>query len=113
MFMLVTLDRVKEALKIETTDDDGMLNVYISAASLAVVKYLKGQAGDFLDINSPPDSPPDNLDTVDERVVVSVIMLVGTIYKEPDGDEAMAFSHGNLPWMVTALLYPMRDPTLA
>ncbi len=113
MFMLVSLARTKAALQIQHTDDDSILEVYISAASLAVVDYLKGQAGDFLSIDSPPNSPPDDLTAVDERAVVSVIALVGTLYKEPDGDEAKAFSHGNLPWIVTALLYPLRDPTLA
>jgi hypothetical protein len=112
-FMLVSLQRVKDALRIDTTDDDSTLEIYISAASLAVVEYLKGEAGDFLGIDSPADSPPNDLTTVDERVVMSVIILVGILFREPDGDEAKAFSHGNLPWMATALLYPLRIPTLA
>lgn len=113
MFMLVSLARTKAALNISHDDDDATLTMYISAASLAVRDYLKAQAGDLLAIDSPPDSPPDDLDGVDERIAVSVIMIVGILYKEPDGDQAQAFSHGNLPWMATALLYPLRDPTLA
>lgn len=113
MFMLVSLQRVKDALHVTDTADDSTLEIYISAASLAVVAYLKGQAGDYLSVNSPPDSPPNDLTTVDERAVVSVIVIVGILYKEPDGDEAKAFSHGNLPWVATVLLYPLRDPTIA
>ena len=113
MFMLVSLARVKQALRVSSSADDGVLELYISAASRAVIAYLKGEAGDFLGIDSPPDSPPNDLATVDERIAVSVIMIVGVIFKEPDGDEAQAFSQGNLPWMATALLYPLRDPTLA
>jgi hypothetical protein len=113
MFMLVSLARVKQALRIDTSDDDGTLELYISAASLKVVEYLKGNASEFLDINSPPDSPPNDLAGVDERIAVSVIIIVGILYREPDGDAAQAFSQGNLPWMATAMLYGMRDPTLA
>lgn len=113
MFMLVSLSRVKQALRIDTTDDDAILPMWISAASLAIVGYLKGEAGDFLGIDSPTDSPPNDIETIDERVVAAVIILTGILYKEPDGDEAKAFGHGTLPWVVTALLYPLRLPTLA
>ena len=40
-------------------------------------------------------------------------MLVGHFYKEPDGNTEDAFEQGYLPKPVTALLYPLRDPTLA
>jgi hypothetical protein len=111
MFMLVSLARVKAALRVTDTADDDTLEIYISAASHAVVTYLKGQAGDFIGINSPPDSPPNDLTAVDERVSWAVIALVGKMYREPDGDEAKDYTHGNLPWFVTAMLYPLRDPT--
>lgn len=113
MFLLVSLARVKAALRVDTTDDDSVLEVFISAASHSIVEYLKGEAGDFLGIDSPPNSPPDDLAGVDERVVASVIVLTGILYKEPDGDAAKAFGHGTLPWIVTAMLYPLRVPTLA
>lgn len=113
MWMLVSLARVKQALRIDTSDDDGTLELYTSAASRAVVAYIKGQASQFIAIDSPPNSPPDDLSGVDERIATAVIIIVGILYKEPDGDQAQAFSQGNLPWMATAMLYPMRDPTLA
>lgn len=114
MFMLVTIERTKATLNIDTTDDDAVkLPLLISAASHAIVAYLKGQAGDLLGIDSPPDSPPNDLSGVDERIALSVIVLVGVLYREPDGDEAKNFTQGNLPWVVTALLYPLRDPTFA
>ena len=112
-FLLVPVARVKQALHIDEADDDWVIEAYTAAASMAIVGYLKGEAGDFLGIDSPPNSPPDDLTTVDPRVVAAVIVLVGIIYREPDGDEAKNFSHGNLPWVVTALLYPLRVPTVA
>lgn len=113
MFQLVPLADIKKALRVESADDDAILEIYSSAASLAVVGYLKGQAGELLSIDSPPNSPPNDLQTVDERVRTAVIGLTGVYYRNPDGDEAKNFETGYLPPFVTALLYPLRDPTLA
>lgn len=112
-FLLVPIAQVKLALHIDDAESDWVIENYTSAASLAVVEYLKGEAGDFLGIDSPPNSPPNDLSAVDARVVAAVIMLVGMLYREPDGDEAKNFSHGNLPFPVTAMLYPLRVPTVA
>jgi hypothetical protein len=113
MFLLVSLADAKTALRIDTTDDDAALEIYLSAASLAVVKYLGGQASAWIEIDSPPDSPPNDLETADERVRLAVIMLAGMIYREPDGDTAANFELGQLPKSVTALLYPLRDPVFS
>jgi hypothetical protein len=113
MWMLVSLDRVKTALRVTHDNDDGMIEVLISGASKAVLRYLKGQAGDLLSIDSPPDSPPNDLDDVEEDIQVAVILLVGHFYRNPDNDVEGAFERGYLPKPVTALLYPHRDPTLA
>jgi hypothetical protein len=113
MFLLVSLDDAKTALRIDTDDDDAALEIYLSAASLAVVQYLGGQASAVIQIDSPPNSPPDDLDQVDERVRLAVIMLAGMIYREPDGDTAGNFELGMLPKAVTALLYPLRDPVFS
>jgi hypothetical protein len=112
-FLLVPVSVVRDALRIDEGESDALLEIYISAASRAVVEYLKGEAGDFLSINSPPDSPPDDLSAVDERVRFAVIALTGVMYRNPDNDEAEEFSHGNLPWFITAMLYPLRTPTVA
>lgn len=120
-WMLVSLARTKSALRIDTTDDDAWLEFLISAASRAVLRYLKGQASEALipgadspALDSPPNSPPDDLESVDEAVAMATIALTGILYREPDGDAAKNFSDlGQLPYMVTALLYPLRDPALA
>lgn len=113
MFLLVSVDRVKTLLRIEHDNDDEMLGIIISASSRAVVRYLKGQAGELLSIDSPPNSPTDDLDTVPEDVAMAIVMLTGILYREPDGDSAKAFEQGYLPKPVTALLYPLRDPSIA
>lgn len=112
MWMLVSLARVKTALRVTTDDDDEILEVYIAAASRAVHAYLGDQAGELLSIDSPPDSPPNDLEDVDERIQAAVIMLTGHFYRAPDQNPDGAFEQGYLPKPVTALLYSMRDPTL-
>ena len=112
-FLLVPLATVKQALRVDTTDDDVILTLMTSAASRRIVRYLKGEAGDLLGIDSPPDSPPNDLTAVQEDIALAVIMLVGYLYKEPDGDEANAFNQGFLPSKVIGLIYDLRVPTLA
>jgi hypothetical protein len=112
-FMLVSLQRVKDALRITTSDDDATLEIYISAASLAVVEYLKAEAGDFIGINSPPDSPPDDLTTVDERVVLAVMVMVKYMFDPQSEDAIEKVKHGYLPPIAEMVLYAKRIPTLA
>lgn len=118
-WMLVSLERTKAALRIDTTDDDAWLEFMISAASTTVRRYLKGQASEVLNLsdsppNSPPDSPPNDLELVEPDVAIAIIALVGILYRQPDGDDAKNFAElGQLPMLVTAMLYPLRDPALA
>ena len=101
---IVSLCQVKQALRIDHEDDDATLVLYINAATNAVVAYLKDP--DLLSVDSPPDA-------IDERVIASIIMLVGYWYRAPDNNNDGAFERGYLPMPITAMLYPMRDPTLA
>lgn len=111
MVALVSLDLVKDALRIDTTDDDTLLSAYILAASAAVISYLDTRADAVLDLDSGGDLPSGA--EVPEQVQVATILLVGHFYREPDGDTEKAFERGYLPKPVTALLYPLRDPALA
>ena len=100
---IVSIEDVKAVLHIGTpehpvTEDDAKLDILIEGASQAVRNYLKGHVEDIY---------------ADTAVRVATIALVGILYREPDGDEASAFGRGHLPAMVTALLYPLRDPALA
>ena len=113
MFMLVTVDQVRTALKLDSGESDTIIALYISAASRAVVRYLKGQAGTLLTIDSPPNSPPDDLSAVPEDIQMATILLMGHFYNNPDGDPDHDWEQGYLPRPVTALLYPLRDPALA
>lgn len=110
---LVSLQQAKQALHVETTDDDALLELLLSASSRAVVRYLKGRASEFLSIDSPPNSPPDDLATVPEDIAMSVIYLTGVLYRNPDNDVDGAFEGASFPAPVKALLHHYRDPALA
>lgn len=112
-FLLVSRDKVKKALRIDSDDDNDLLDLLISAASRRIVRHLKGQAGELLSIDSPPDSPPNDLDAVPEDVQGAVIFLTGILYRSPDNDTDDAFADGELPKPVKAMLRPLRDPALA
>jgi len=111
MVKLVSLPRVKQALRVDTNDDDMLIDGYIEAASAAVINYLKG-AADVL-IPRGEDGELQEGVEVPAPIDVATIMLVGQFYREPDGNEDRDFERGYLPKPVTALLYPLRDPALA
>lgn len=113
MFLLVTVDRVRDALRLDDGESDQLIAFYISAASRAVVRYLQGQAGDLLSIDSPPDSPTNDLSEVPEDIAMATIFLTGHFYRQPDGDDEKSFEDHELPRPVVALLRHYRDPSMA
>lgn len=111
-YALVDIDTVKLALRIDHNDDDVSLDLYIRAASQSIVLYLKGQAGEIMDLDALVGSPPD-LSSVPDDVTQATIFLIGHFYREPDGDTDKAFDAGDMPRPVKALLMARRDPALA
>lgn len=113
-FLIVTIQEARDWLHLDDAETDATISRALSAASRAVVRYLKWQAGSILVIDSPPNSPPDNLANVVDDVAMAVLILAGILLKERDGDEAGDFFDvGYLPKPVISLLYPLRDPTMA
>jgi hypothetical protein len=112
--MLVTLAQAKLRLRIDSDDSDGDLELMIAGASRACVRYLKTGADVFLDSAGDPhlDSNGDALG-VPEDVANAVLMLVGIWRRDPDGVDSEKWAQGYLPGPVTAILYPLRIPTLA
>lgn len=110
MVALVTLQQVKEALRIDTSDDDAWLTLLIGSASNRIIQFLKGRADEVLNLDSGGE--PTSAGIPDE-VTVATIMLVGYYYRNPDQDPDGDFERGYLPKPVSSLLYMLRDPTLA
>jgi hypothetical protein len=119
---LITLAQARAHVRVDHTMEDEQIDAFIEAASSAVVNYLKSGADTFLNTLGLPeeiyssDSPPEVLDYVaPDEVKVAVKILVGYFFRNRDGRDpgADGWQQGYLPAVVTALLYPLRDPTLA
>jgi hypothetical protein len=109
---LVTIEEVKSILNIETTDFDSVkLPILISAASTAVIRYLKGNAAAVIGLDENGDILPGT--TVPEDIRMATAWLVGWWMSHPDDDPEEVFQQGYLPRVVTAVLYPLRDPAMA
>lgn len=100
--MLITLEQASEHLRRDTDDDDADLTLKIEAASEAVMEYLKWT-------EVPADIP--------YRAKAATLALVGEMYRNREGEMGGAvnsqFGYGYLPHGVVALLYPLRNPSLA
>ncbi len=112
--MLVSLATAKDHLRMDHADEDGLIEIYIHAASGAVLNYLGDGSDYFLD-SSEIVAMDSNLEPVGVpyEVQAATLILVGHFYKDRDNNEGNAFMQGYLPMPVTALLYPLRDPALA
>lgn len=110
MLTLVTVEQVKAALRIDTTDDDATLALLVGAASNRIVRYLKDRADAVLGLDSAGEITSDG---IPDEVTVACIMLVGYLYRNPDQDPDGDFERGYLPKPVSSLLYMLRDPALA
>lgn len=109
---LVTLEAVKQGLRIEENDwDDLFTNILIPAASRRIIRHLKSQAEVVLDLDSGGNVVPGFV--VPEDIQLATITLVAHYWRSPDVDGDDAFKLGTLPYIVTTLLYTYRDPALA
>lgn len=121
---IITLSEAKAQLQMDHNDDDALISSLVSAASGAVLNYLKGSP-----IGKPErdeqgrivkDSSGDIVYEYDsggliirDEIKHAVKLLVGYMYRMRDDNEGQAYEQGYLPRPVTALLYPLRDPALA
>ena len=98
---LVTLDEVIAHLRLPPEPDDQYdIELKISAASAAIVRYL----GDSVYVDSEGN--------VFEDVKIAALFLVGYLYRLRDEDESREFFSGYLPAPVITFLYPLRVPPL-
>lgn len=100
-FDLLTLDEAKNWLRIDGDDMDLNIEMAIAAASAACWAYLKTSP-----LWSGTDATPAN-------VKMAAALLTGVLIRDPDGAESQTWEPGFLPWGVTNLLYPYRDPALS
>lgn len=109
MVALVTLEKTKQGLRVDSSDDDDMLEMLIEVASDAVIAYLKGQAAEVIELDRLTDSPADD-EAVPMYVQYATILQVDFYY---GGDRPKADEPGSLCEAAERLLYSKRDPALA
>lgn len=115
MIELVTLDQIKARLRIDTDAEDGDLVGFMQSASRMVLSYLKLEDDAYLnsDGTMDVDSETSGYYEVPAEVQAATLYLAGVLYRDRDGGEVDKWAPGYLPAPVTAMLYPLRDPTLA
>lgn len=109
MAALVTLEEVKTGLRIDSSDDDNLIQALIGAASNGIINFLKADETTVLfDWDTVQGNSPQDADVSDE-VKQATILLVDYYYR---GDYENA-EPGYLPPHVTALIWGKRTPTIA
>lgn len=122
---LVSLKEAKAHLYVMHDDDDALITAQIAAASSIVVNHLKTKRnlyefeydsnGDIViddDNNFTHTTDSDGDKIPREEVRAAVLLMVGILYKDRDGEEMNKWINGYLPAPITAILCPLRDPTL-
>lgn len=103
---LVEIDQVKEALRIDDDDADADIALKIAQAEDIVLDFVQ-----------PKPDPAWDAASVPARVTAAIILVVGYLYDDsPEAQEALAGLAGaanGKPSAATALLWRLRDPTLA
>ena len=109
--LFVTIPQLKAQLEIDHSLDDTLLEQKLEAAQAAVLTYLDDAVGDAFEDSlgewqTGAQTPP--------QVIEAILQLAGILYRfRDDPDFEGKLQHGYLPFAVTMLLYPLRDPALA
>lgn len=101
--MILTTEQAVDHLRLDPDEAAAAANELadvVAAAESAVLRYIKAEEADILAGDLPV-------------VVAAAKLMLGYLWRLRDEDEKREFEPGFLPRPVTALLYPLRDPTLA
>lgn len=111
---LVSLGLAKKHLNVVHPDEDELLLAYIEAASSVVQNYLKGGLDPYLESTGEPETNGQGEPQgIPGEIEMATLIMIGYFYKNRDEDPDSAYGLGSLPRAVTALLYPLRDPSMA
>ncbi|KAA5961015.1 MULTISPECIES: head-tail connector protein [Pantoea] len=107
MIELVTLDQAKEHLRIDEDAGDTDLTLKIQAGSAALLSYIQGSRELVVnDKGALVDGEPL------VRVQTALLVLLGYLDRNRNGEDADKLMQGELPLSVTMLIYDLRRPTI-
>lgn len=107
MIELVTLIQAKEHLRIDDDAADNDLTLKIQSGSAVLLSYIQGSRelvvnDDGVLIEGEPLS----------RVQTALLVLLGYLDRNRNGEEEEKLQQGELPFSVTMLIYDLRRPTI-
>lgn len=94
--MILTLDEVKESLKLEYDDEDDLLT--------RLIKQAQAAAEDFTRVSF------DGTNEAPEPVKLACLLMVSHYFEYRDGNDHVAYR--TMREAFESLLYPYRDPDL-
>lgn len=119
MTQLVTLEVAKKHLNMDHDADDTLIELYVEAASNAVINYCGEAAEEWVDSSGELiEDPAETGGSLVPKVVrQATLLLIGDFYKnrESKSDDRIVgveYGYGHLPQAVISLLYHYRKPTL-
>lgn len=103
MVTLVSLPLVKQVLRVDTNDDDAILEIHIETVTDAVLRFVRRGAADVEWTES----------TVPRAVRGAILLGVGSLYDEDAAELISGLSNADPKNPLVALLCMQRRPTYA
>lgn len=107
---LVTITLAKKHLRVDHSEDDAEIEVYLAASELSVARYLdRAIYGSSED--SPPGAPPSGDDgtaiEINAAIAAAILLLTGDLYENREPNPEVV-TEAMMPRSVRALLAPYR-----
>lgn len=98
--MNITLDEIKLQCRIDSDDQDNLLQVYLEAAKATIENYTNRKLYDTL-----PDNAPDNAQEITGDLKIAVLMMVAYMFENRGGwNEGQGVSNFDLPPTVRLII---------
>lgn len=104
---LIDLTTAKLHLRLDSDDEDALVQLYVSAASAAAINFLNRNVYASLDELESAAEPPDaNPMVINDAVRAAVLLILGHLYA--NREEVVLASATQMPFGAHNLLYPYR-----
>jgi uncharacterized phage protein (predicted DNA packaging) len=105
---LVSLDQVKQHLRVTWTSEDDLIALYVKQATAIVLDYLTREDDDWI-----AEIEAWNDDTVPPAVQAAILMQTAELYRFRGDEDAPQREDGYMTPLIKAMLTPYRDPSVA